>query len=238
MRKALKVTRSYHLGPLRDPFREPLTLVRGLQVPKPPRGLVRLFWINALSDLELDFVAFDITGKNYLYWVLDVEIHLDANGLGNTIKEEKTFSTFHASNMLLQQQYHEKGFIKYFELISYLLVAEQNNELLLKNHESRPIGSAPFPEVNVATHNYYNHESYRGRGRGCSRNHSQGSGCGRGYCGGYFKNISFHQKWKNSEGKPEKENSGQTSKHVETSFYRCGGKGHWSHTCRMPKASY
>jgi hypothetical protein len=37
---------------------------------------------------------------------------------------EKTLSTFHALNMLLQQQYREKGFKKYFELISCLLVAE------------------------------------------------------------------------------------------------------------------
>ena len=49
---------------------------------------------------------------------------------------EKIFSTFHASNMLLQQQYRGKGFKKYSELISCLLVAEQNNELLMKNHET------------------------------------------------------------------------------------------------------
>ncbi|KAL0285263.1 UNVERIFIED_CONTAM: hypothetical protein Sangu_2459600 [Sesamum angustifolium] len=101
----------------------------------------------------------------------------------------------------------------------------------LKNHESRPVGSAPFHEVNVATHNHYNHESYRGRGH----NHSRDCGHGRGYRGGHFKNISFHQKWKNGEGKPEKENNGQTSKYVETSCYRYGGKGHSSHTCRKPK---
>ncbi|MED6117949.1 hypothetical protein PIB30_114829, partial [Stylosanthes scabra] len=27
-----------------------------------------------------------------------------------------------------------------------------NNDLLLKNHESRPAGAAPLPEVNVANH--------------------------------------------------------------------------------------
>ena len=160
---------------------------------------------------KLEFVALDITGKNYLSWILDVEIHLEANALGETIKDgnnasnqdkakamiflrhhlheglkaeylttkdplvlwnnlkerydhqktvilpearydwmhlrlqdyktvseynsamfrissqlklcgekvtdedmlEKTFSTFHASNLLLQQQYREKGFKKY-----------------------------------------------------------------------------------------------------------------------------
>ena len=62
---------------------------------------------------------------------------------------EKTFTTFHASNVLLQQQYRERRFTKYSELISCLLVAEQNNKLLMKNHQSCPTGSEPFPEVNV-----------------------------------------------------------------------------------------
>ena len=47
---------------------------------------------------------------------------------------EKTFTTFHASNVLLQQQYRERKFKKYYELISCLLVVEQNNEHLMKNH--------------------------------------------------------------------------------------------------------
>ena len=60
---------------------------------------------------------------------------------------KKTFSTFHTSNVLLQEQYREKGFKKYSELISCLLVAEQNNEFLMKNHETRPSGSNPPPEA-------------------------------------------------------------------------------------------
>ena len=36
---------------------------------------------------KLEFVALDISGKNYLSWILDVEIHFDAMNLGNTIKE-------------------------------------------------------------------------------------------------------------------------------------------------------
>jgi len=31
-------------------------------------------------------VTLDITRKNYLYWILNVEIHLDAMSLGDTIK--------------------------------------------------------------------------------------------------------------------------------------------------------
>ena len=47
---------------------------------------------------------------------------------GETVNEidmiETTFSTFQALNVLLQQQYREKGFKKYSELFSHLLVAE------------------------------------------------------------------------------------------------------------------
>nr|XP_016475150.1 PREDICTED: uncharacterized protein LOC107796838 [Nicotiana tabacum] len=163
-----------------------------------------------MSNLsKLEFMALDISGNNYFSWVLDAEIHLDAKGLGDTIKEgteassqdkatvlprahrewmhlrlqdyktiseynsavyriisqlklceepmndedilEKTLSTFHASNMVLQQQYRKKGFKKYSELISCLLVAEQHNALSMKNHDARPTGSAPFPEANLGT---------------------------------------------------------------------------------------
>ena len=72
---------------------------------------------------------------------------------------EKTYTAFHASNVLLQQQYRERRFEKYYELISCLLVDEQNNELLLQNHQLHLTGSASIPEVNVASSS----------GRGCSR---------------------------------------------------------------------
>ncbi|XP_074374570.1 uncharacterized protein LOC141714979 [Apium graveolens] len=89
---------------------------------------------------------------------------------------EKTYSTFHANNMLLQQQYRERGFTKYSELISILLLTEQNNELLMKNYQASPIGSTPFPEVNAVTNNEYRDNKSFGRGHG----HGYGSGRGRG----------------------------------------------------------
>ena len=73
---------------------------------------------------------------------------------------EKTFTTFHVSN--IQQQYRERCFTKYSGLISCLLVAEQNNELLLKNHQSRPIESMSLPEANATSVQTLGH----GQGRG------------------------------------------------------------------------
>ncbi|XP_010694402.3 uncharacterized protein LOC104907206 [Beta vulgaris subsp. vulgaris] len=152
---------------------------------------------------------------------------------------EKTYTTFHANNVVLQTQYREKEFKKYSELISCLLVAEQNNELLMKNHESRPTGSAPFPEANATSHNgkekYHANNSGRGRGRG----HGRGRGRGRGYGygrgrgrGGYFQNSYSHQKGDNKDDNKQEKDKNENVTNV---CYRCGGKGHWSRTCRTPK---
>jgi hypothetical protein len=75
---------------------------------------------------------------------------------------EKTFFIFHASNLLLQQQYRERGFKKYSELISCLLTVEQNNELLMKNHQSRSTSSSPFPEANTTAFPEANATSFKG----------------------------------------------------------------------------
>ncbi|CAL9001442.1 unnamed protein product [Prunus brigantina] len=160
---------------------------------------------------------------------------------GENISEEdmleKTLSTFHASNMLLQQQYRHSNFSKYSELVSCLLLAEQNNELLLKNHQSRPTGSAPLPETYVAPREV-NATSSRGsihkRGRGGKRGRWQGNRKDRGahlYGLGPRNNPS-------TNGKNASRNKGKAH-HVprndESTCYRCGAKGHWSRTCRTPK---
>ncbi|XP_074326814.1 uncharacterized protein LOC141664759 [Apium graveolens] len=293
-----------------------------------------------MSNLtKLEFNALDVTGKNYLTWILDAEIHLSAMGLGDTIKEgnktseqdkakamiflrhhldeglkteyltikdpstlwkdikekydhqkmvilpktrydwlhlrlqdyksvseynsamfkitsqlklcgenitdkdmlEKTYSTFHANNMLLQQQYRERGFTKYSELISVLLLAEQNNELLLKNHQARPTGSTPFPEVNAVTNNEYRDNKSFGRGRGHGYGRGRGRARGHGFWRGrgrnqqnrpHFKRKPYYQKQKTNEEKPE----GSTMvKKGESTCSRCGMKGHWRSTCRTSK---
>ncbi|XP_070029474.1 uncharacterized protein [Nicotiana sylvestris] len=133
---------------------------------------------------------------------------------------EKTFTTFHASNMVLQQKCREKGFKKYSELISLLIVAERNNDLLMRNHENRPTGSTPLPEVDEM----YSHYAKRGKGRGpirgCGRGHGRGRGQGRNFPGvNHPPKKNNHQKWKRRDEKPKANGS-------ETKCYRCGGKGY------------
>ena len=77
------------------------------------------------------------------------QLKLCGENITNEDMLEKTFTTFHSSNVLLQQQYRESRFTKYSELIACLLVAKKNNELLLQNHQSRSIGSKAFLEANA-----------------------------------------------------------------------------------------
>ncbi|XP_073154029.1 uncharacterized protein [Henckelia pumila] len=160
---------------------------------------------------------------------------------------EKTYFTFHASNVLLQQQYREKGFKKYSELISCLLVAEQNNELLIKNHEIRPTGANPFSEVNAAMHDEkmkQNNTRFgrgRGSGRGRGRFHSYGRGHEkpRYFNNGYNNNNDQRNGSSKKCGNDQEKNveSGQNDKSMNSKngCYRCGDKMHWYNNCRTPK---
>ena len=55
---------------------------------------------------KLEFVVLDILGKNYLSWILDAEIHLDAMNLGNTIKGGNTASLLDPSKALIFLRHH------------------------------------------------------------------------------------------------------------------------------------
>ncbi|XP_024004904.1 uncharacterized protein LOC112082047 [Eutrema salsugineum] len=101
---------------------------------------------------------------------------------GETITEsqmlEKTYTTFHKNHITLQQQYRLRGYTKFSDLIVALLIAEKNNELLIKNHMTRPTGSKAFPEANAVDvkNPVKENKAFRGRGRrnyrGRGRNYS------------------------------------------------------------------
>ncbi|XP_015167812.1 uncharacterized protein [Solanum tuberosum] len=227
-----------------------------------------------MSNLsKLEFVVFDISGKNYLSWVLDVEIHLTAKGLGDSIIEgNKASSRDKAKTMIflrhhlaeslkveyltvkdplelwigLKERYdHLKAtvlprasyewmhlrfqdykivFQKYSELISCLLVAEQHNDLLMRNHEARPTGSAPLPKAHMIEEhdqseirqNNRGHDNVRGRGKGKRRyNNRRGGG---------------HNKRENNVG-----SQNNLSKGKGDHCHRCGLKGHWKNECQAPE---
>ncbi|KAL6548807.1 hypothetical protein OROGR_008573 [Orobanche gracilis] len=148
---------------------------------------------------------------------------------------EKTFSTFHASNVVLQQQYRERGFKKYSDLIHCLLVAEQNNELLLKNHESRPTGSAPFPEVNsnqaekqMRDHGRYKNQNYHKRNQNRDRGKPESS-----RRNDYRNGPRFDKNRRNNDRRPNRPQQRPNSRNrYDEPCDRCGIKGHWARVCR------
>ena len=85
-------------------------------------------------------------------------------------------------------------------------MTENNNELLMKNHQSRLSGIEPFPEVNAIS----SQTNGRGRSHGRGRSRGRGRGCGRNsrYHGTHGNNSTHkgktsmhHQKWNNTEAK-------------------------------------
>ena len=263
------------------------------------------YYSQNISNLtKLEFVALDISGNNYLSWILDAELHFNASNLGEIIKannsaslqdhakcipealiflrhhldeslkneyltikdplvlwqslqdrydhqkislmricsKKKTFTTFHASNMLLQQQYRERRFTKYYELIACLLVAKKNNEFLLPNHQSRPIGFKAFPEANAtfaSPHsNRQGHKNGPSRGKGRERGGGRGRGRGdnsRNRNNGPFKNTKSNSN--NGKLSNPQATTGQsiTQRQLDNTCYRYSMTGHWLRTCRTAK---
>ena len=73
---------------------------------------------------KLEFSALDISGKNYLSWILDAEIHLNAMNLVNTIKEGNTASQQdHAKTLIFLRHHIDEGLKS-----EYLMV---NNSLII-----------------------------------------------------------------------------------------------------------
>ncbi|XP_057791393.1 uncharacterized protein LOC131008525 [Salvia miltiorrhiza] len=152
---------------------------------------------------------------------------------------EKTLSTFHASNLVLQQQYRAKNYTRYSELISALLVAEKHNQLLMRNHNARPVGSQAVPEAHATT---YRGGRGRGRGkanwsqrggRGWSHRGGRGRGRGRGY--NHIARFQSHGKGFHKTSHPQEASTSQQTPEIQQTCYRCGCEGHWSRTCRTAK---
>ena len=93
---------------------------------------------------QLKYVALDISSKNYLSWILNVEIHLDAMNLGNTIKEGNTTSHQNRAKALIFLRHHiDKGLkIEYLTVNDLLIIWKslkerydhQKTVILLRTH--------------------------------------------------------------------------------------------------------
>ncbi|GAV92146.1 UBN2 domain-containing protein, partial [Cephalotus follicularis] len=189
--------------------------------------------LKALSDWsQLRFQDFKTVSEyNSTLFKIVSQLKMCGEVITDDMLLEKTYRTFHASNVLLQQQYRLYGFKKYRELIGCLLITEQNNELLLQNHESHPTSSAPLPEVNAT----YSH--FRGRGRGRGRGH--GNERNQNFLGPRNNNsmkwqnpdTEQCQKWRN----PGQSNNVGQAQNKKGNCNRCGMEGHWYRAGRTAK---
>ncbi|XP_070662209.1 uncharacterized protein [Malus domestica] len=109
----------------------------------------------------------------------------------------------------------------------------------MKNHQSQPTGSGLFPKVNVVSLEV-NATSSDGN------NHKRGRGHRRGRWNGKGKNhgVQFHNQvprhnlgpsFKNVNRHKGKAHMNIAPRNSEVACHRCGGNGHWAHTCRTPK---
>ena len=73
---------------------------------------------------SLNFIALDISGKNYLSWVLDAEINLEARNLGETIKEgnQRSLQDRTKAIIFLRHHLHEDLKIEYLTVKDPLIL--------------------------------------------------------------------------------------------------------------------
>ncbi|XP_026458699.1 uncharacterized protein LOC113359248 [Papaver somniferum] len=182
--------------------------------------------------IHLRFQDFkSVSAYNSELYKIAAQFKMCGEPLSEESKLEKTLSTFHASHIVLQQLYRERRFTRYSDLICCLLVDEQNNELLIKNYESRPCGFAPAPEVNRASYSGHGHDrgkqGYRGkkRKRGGYRHINANNHP-------YNKNAKAEQdKGKGSTSNSQKKYENPLKKNDE-GCYCCGSKDHRYKCCR------
>ena len=151
---------------------------------------------------------------------------------GETISKsdmlEMTLTSMHKENMILMQQYRERRFTKYSELLSCLLVAEQNNELLLKTHGMRDSGTAQAPEALASGSkppNKKKKQKKKGKNKGPLQpiNQTQKKEKGQAKQQYTWKREDYHR------------DQSRTQNAWEDVCARCGLEGHWSKRCRTPK---
>ncbi|XP_062119317.1 uncharacterized protein LOC133833075 [Humulus lupulus] len=79
---------------------------------------MKVFFMENLT--KLDFVPLDISGRNYLSWILDVEIHLDVKGLGDTIKHNNEASSQNKTKAMIFLRHHLHEGLKF----EYLMIRD------------------------------------------------------------------------------------------------------------------
>ena len=87
---------------------------------------------------------------------------------------DKTYNTFHKEHKLLPRIFKKCGYTRFSELMVTLMLAEKNDELLIKNHNSRPTAAKTFSKVNAMAVENSERRNQTNRGRGRRFNNKRG----------------------------------------------------------------
>lgn len=131
-----------------------------------------------------------------------------------------------------------------------MLLAEKNNNLLMKNDQARPTSTRALPEVNaISCRNPHRERGNRGREKGARPDRSRHGRRGSQRNGPYDRGQRgqgprgqgphFHgpRGWNHSPSVPKARNERNTGPARRPQIqddlcYQCGGIDHWSRTCR------
>jgi hypothetical protein len=130
-------------------------------------------------------------------------------------KIKNTLQTMLPSDRILQHQYRAKNYQKiYSDLIHDLLQAEKYDDLILRNHQQRSIGSAPLSKV------HYNVKS----NEKCDGSKNQ------------YKKFGKFKKGKHNDKNMKNMAKGQGKGTVKAfTCHNCGGPNHIARKCQTPK---
>nr|GEU70469.1 retrovirus-related Pol polyprotein from transposon TNT 1-94 [Tanacetum cinerariifolium] len=132
---------------------------------------------------------------------------------------EKTFFTFHASNINLQQQYRL--------IISNSRSKAVNNNDTKRSRSKRGRGNPRGHGRGGHGRGHYGHNRFSNQNYSYHRGGYNGRGRGRGQ-----RNYTYHAPQVNNFN--QKNNKVGTSQNTEGTCFRCESANHWSKACRTP----
>ncbi|XP_020243607.1 uncharacterized protein LOC109821865 [Asparagus officinalis] len=184
-------------------------------------------------------VAFQSTSAQKANALIFLRHHLNKNKQNEYLTEKDPVVLWQSLKDLFDQQTLKlcKQNITEAELIENTLstfhaIVEKHNQLLMNNHNARPVGSQVVLEAH-ATNQSNTHGRGHGRGRGRGRGSYRGDrGRGCRNANGLKDRGQGQNKDKSPSHKP---NSHQQVANNKQACYQCGCEDHWSHTCRTLK---
>ncbi|XP_059302209.1 uncharacterized protein LOC132054173 [Lycium ferocissimum] len=143
---------------------------------------------------KLEFVAHNVSSKNYLSWVLDAEIHLDAMGFGDTIKDKYKASKQDCAKAMIFLRHHLDEILK----IEYLTIKDPL--ISWNNLKERITSQLKLYGDTISDSDIFGkafstfHVSNVLLQKGCGCTHGRGRGHGRGQNSSLGANYSSKKK--------------------------------------------